>query len=93
MANSIPNSGRAVMRNRRTGAAWLVTSTIAKAAYWHEPQGNLRHIRRHLLHATCCRTWYQPGRINRAYQRTNLTELSGSHYGAGILTTKFQGKP
>ncbi|EZQ91268.1 hypothetical protein AE98_05231, partial [Klebsiella pneumoniae CHS 42] len=26
MANSIPNNGRAVMmRNRRTGAAWLVS--------------------------------------------------------------------
>jgi hypothetical protein len=23
----------------------------------------------------------------------NLTELSGSHYGAGRFTTKFQGKP
>jgi hypothetical protein len=47
MANSIPNSGRAVMmRNRRTGAAWLVSFDYRDGSYWHEPQGNLRHIRR-----------------------------------------------
>jgi len=44
----------------------------------------------HTLRAVSNRTWFQPGRINRAYQRTNLTELSGSQYGAGIITTKFQ---
>ncbi len=47
MANSIPNNGRAVMmRNRRTGAAWLVSFDYRDGSYWHEPQGNLRHIRR-----------------------------------------------
>jgi hypothetical protein len=43
MANSIPNNGRAVMmRNRRTGAAWLVSFDYRDGSYWHEPQGNLR---------------------------------------------------
>lgn len=47
MANSIPNNGRAVMmRNRRTGAARLVSFDYRDGSYWHEPQGNLRHIRR-----------------------------------------------
>lgn len=55
MAKSVPNSGRAVMmrnrrtvmmRNRRTGAAWLVSFDYRDGSYWHEPQGNLRHIRR-----------------------------------------------
>ncbi|EOX7365890.1 TPA: hypothetical protein NPW24_000492 [Klebsiella pneumoniae] len=47
MANSIPNSGRAVMmRNAKTGAAWLVSFDYRDGSYWHEPQGNLRHIRR-----------------------------------------------
>lgn len=94
MANSIPNNGRAVMmRNRRTGAAWLVSFDYRDGSYWHEPQGNLRTFAGHTHHAISSRTWYQPGRINRAYQRTNLTELSGSHSGAGRFTTKFQGKP
>ena len=94
MANSIPNNGRAVMmRNRRTGAAWLVSFDYRDGSYWHEPQGICATSAGHTLHAISNRTWYQPGRINRAYQRTNLTELSGSHYGAGRFTTKFQGKP
>ena len=43
----VPNSGRAVpMRNQRTGAAWLVSFNYSEGTYWHEPQGNLRHIRR-----------------------------------------------
>lgn len=47
MANSVPRSGRAVpMRNERTGAAWLVSFDYREGTYWHEPQGNLRHIRR-----------------------------------------------
>lgn len=47
MAKAIPNNGRAVMmRNRRTGAAWLVSFDYRDGNYWHEPQGNLRHIRR-----------------------------------------------
>lgn len=47
MANPIPKSGRAVtMRNQRTGAAWLVSFDYRAGMYWHEPQGNLRHIRR-----------------------------------------------
>jgi hypothetical protein len=33
------------------------------------------------------------GQGSAGNQRTNLTELSGSHYGAGRFTTKFQGKP
>nr|DAI19003.1 MAG TPA: hypothetical protein [Bacteriophage sp.] len=32
--------------NRRTGAAWLVSFDYRDGSYWHEPQGNLRHIRR-----------------------------------------------
>ncbi len=44
---AVPNSGRAVpMRNQRTGAAWLVSFNYSEGMYWHEPQGNLRHIRR-----------------------------------------------
>jgi hypothetical protein len=82
-----------MMRNRRTGAAWLVSFDYRDGSYWHEPQGNLRHIRRPYASRSMNRTWYQPGRINRAYQRTNLTELSGSHYGAGILTTFLRSKP
>ncbi len=35
-----------MMRNRRTGAAWLVSFDYRDGSYWHEPQGNLRHIRR-----------------------------------------------
>lgn len=88
MANSIPNNGRAVMmRNSRTGAARLVSFDYRDGSYWHEPQGNLRHIRRPYASRSIEPNPYQPGRINRAYQRTNLTELSGSQYGAGILTT------
>jgi hypothetical protein len=34
------------MRNQRTGAAWLVSFNYIEGTYWHEPQGNLRHIRR-----------------------------------------------
>ncbi|WP_035886442.1 hypothetical protein [Kosakonia radicincitans] len=46
-AHNIPNSGRAVpMRNCRTGAAWLVSFDYRDNTYWHEPQGNLRFIRR-----------------------------------------------
>jgi ribosomal protein L32E len=37
-----------MMRNRRTGAAWLVSFDYRDGSYWHEPQGNLRHIRRRL---------------------------------------------
>ena len=33
------------MRNSRTGAAWLVSFNHIEGMYWHEPQGNLRHIR------------------------------------------------
>lgn len=45
--HAIPNSGRAVvMRNQRTGAAWLVSFDYREGLYWHEPQGNLRNIRR-----------------------------------------------
>lgn len=44
---AIPNSGRAVlMRNQRTGAAWKVSFDFIESVYWHEPQGNLRNIRR-----------------------------------------------
>ncbi|HAW7885508.1 TPA: hypothetical protein JLN09_001807 [Escherichia coli] len=44
---AVPNSGCAVpMRNQRTGAAWLVSFNYIEGTYWHEPQGNLRHIRR-----------------------------------------------
>lgn len=44
---AVPNSGRAVqMRNQRTGAAWLVSFDYREGLYWHEPQGNLRNIRR-----------------------------------------------
>ncbi|HBV9248158.1 TPA: hypothetical protein ACN7S0_003029 [Klebsiella pneumoniae] len=47
MANSVPKSGRAIkMRNQRTGAAWLVSFDYRNGLYWHEPQGNLRNIRR-----------------------------------------------
>ncbi|MGF3534876.1 hypothetical protein [Klebsiella quasipneumoniae] len=47
MANSIPNSGRAVMmRNAKTGAIWKVSRDYLKETFWFEPQGNLRHIRR-----------------------------------------------
>ncbi|SXE20099.1 hypothetical protein BANRA_01920 [Klebsiella pneumoniae] len=35
-----------MMRNCRTGAAWLVSFDYRDGSYWHEPQGNLRHIRR-----------------------------------------------
>lgn len=43
---AVPNSGKAVaMRNSRTGAAWLVSFDHIERVYWHEPQGNLRHIR------------------------------------------------
>lgn len=34
------------MRNQRTGAAWLVSFDYRNGLYWHEPQGNLRNIRR-----------------------------------------------
>jgi hypothetical protein len=34
------------MRNQRTGAAWLVSFNHSEGTYWHEPLGNLRHIRR-----------------------------------------------
>ncbi|EAO9999099.1 hypothetical protein R533_07770 [Salmonella enterica subsp. houtenae serovar 40:z4,z32:-] len=45
--SSVPNSGRAVpMRNIRTGAAWQVSFDYRDGTYWHEPQGNLRNIRR-----------------------------------------------
>lgn len=44
---AVPNSGKAVaMRNSRTGAAWLVSFNYTDGTYWHEPHGNLRHIRR-----------------------------------------------
>ncbi|ACI08081.1 hypothetical protein KPK_4179 [Klebsiella variicola] len=47
MANSIPNSGRAVMmRNAKTGATWKVSRDYLKETFWFEPQGNLRHIRK-----------------------------------------------
>jgi DNA repair exonuclease SbcCD ATPase subunit len=46
----------------------------------------------HTLHATLSRTWYQPGRINRAYQRTNLTELSGGFYRAGDSHNQISGE-
>jgi len=43
----VPKNGRPVsMRNPRTGAAWLVSFDYRDNTYWHEPQGNLRHIRR-----------------------------------------------
>jgi len=43
---AVPKSGKAVpMRNQRTGAAWLVSFNHIEGMYWHEPQGNLRHIR------------------------------------------------
>lgn len=46
-ANAVPNNGRAIpMRNSRTGAAWQVSYDHINGTYWHEPQGNLRHIRR-----------------------------------------------
>lgn len=46
MANSVPNSGRAVMmRNAVTGAVWKVSRDYLEGRYWHEPQGNLRLIR------------------------------------------------
>lgn len=82
-----------MMRNRRTGAAWLVSFDYRDAVTGMSRRAICATSAGHTLHAVSNRTWYQPGRINRAYQRTNLTELSGSHYGAGILTTKFQGKP
>lgn len=45
--SSVPNSGRAVpMRNIRTGTAWQVSFDYRDGTYWHEPQGNLRNIRR-----------------------------------------------
>lgn len=45
--SSVSNSGRAVpMRNIRTGAAWQVSFDYRDGTYWHEPQGNLRNIRR-----------------------------------------------
>ncbi|ECK6865058.1 hypothetical protein R4U18_002265 [Salmonella enterica] len=45
--SSVPNSGCAVpMRNIRTGAAWQVSFDYRDGTYWHEPQGNLRNIRR-----------------------------------------------
>ena len=44
---TVPKNGRAVsMRNDRTGAAWLVSFDYRDGTYWHEPQGNLRNIRR-----------------------------------------------
>lgn len=46
-SNEVPRNGRAIpMRNSRTGAAWLVSFDYRESMYWHEPQGNLRHIRR-----------------------------------------------
>ncbi|EHF7826063.1 hypothetical protein J3179_004676 [Salmonella enterica] len=46
-SNEVPSNGRAIpMRNSRTGAAWLVSFDYRESMYWHEPQGNLRHIRR-----------------------------------------------
>lgn len=43
----VPNNGCAVpMRNIRTGAAWKVSYDYLDGIYWHEPQGNLRNIRR-----------------------------------------------
>lgn len=45
--SSVPYSGRAVpMRNIRTGAAWQVSFDYRDGTYWHEPQVNLRNIRR-----------------------------------------------
>lgn len=47
MNQAVPKNGRAIpMRNDRTGAAWLVSFDYRDGMYWHEPQGNLRHIRR-----------------------------------------------
>ncbi|HED2256887.1 hypothetical protein ACU6YH_16155 [Klebsiella aerogenes] len=47
MTDSVPKSDRAIkMRNQRTGAAWLVSFDYRNGLYWHEPQGNLRNIRR-----------------------------------------------
>lgn len=47
MAKAIPNNGRAIpMRNNKTGAPWLVSFDYREGMYWHEPQGNLRNIRR-----------------------------------------------
>ncbi len=34
-----------MMRNAVTGAAWLVSFDHRDGTFWHEPQGNLRHIR------------------------------------------------
>nr|DAZ79851.1 MAG TPA: hypothetical protein [Caudoviricetes sp.] len=46
----------------------------------------------HTLHAVSNRTWFQPGRINRAYQRTNLTELSGGFHRAGDSYNQISGE-
>ena len=44
---SVPKSGKAcLMRNRRTGATWIVSFDYTDGTYWHEPVGNLRNIRR-----------------------------------------------
>lgn len=45
-----------------------------------------------MLHAALSRTWYLPGRINRAYQRTNLTELSGGFHRAGDSYNQISGE-
>lgn len=46
-SNEVPSNGRTIpMRNSLTGAAWLVSFDYRESMYWHEPQGNLRHIRR-----------------------------------------------
>lgn len=46
----------------------------------------------HTHHAISSRTWYQPGRINRAYQRTNLTELSGGFHRAEDSYNQISGE-
>ncbi|EHK8991118.1 hypothetical protein KCT17_003686 [Escherichia coli] len=43
----IPKTGRPVLlRNQNTGAPWQVSFDYVSQLYWHEPVGNLRHIRR-----------------------------------------------
>ncbi|MDQ7101914.1 hypothetical protein [Serratia sp. MF2] len=45
--NTVPNSGKAVcMRNKKTGAVWAVSYDHLSRLYWHEPQGNLKNMRR-----------------------------------------------
>jgi hypothetical protein len=50
-----------MMRNSRTGAAWLVSFDIATAATGMSRRAICAASAGHTLHAVSNRTWYQPG--------------------------------